>query len=78
MTIGLWISLALLGLILNRKQSMTHTHILVTYNRTTKSIAAVTPTNDPNPPASTVELNYTVWGWDRWHGVRKQVEKKKK
>lgn len=55
---------------------MTHTHVLVAYDRTTKSIASVTPTNDPTVPVSTAETNYTVFGWDRWFGIRRAVEKK--
>lgn len=59
---------------------MTHTaptsHVLVAYDRIAKTIAAVTPTNDPVVPMSTEQTNYTVWEWDRWYGVRRQVEKK--
>lgn len=49
---------------------MTHTHVIVAYDRINQAIASVTPTNDDTLPPSTDETHYTVWTWDRWYSVR--------
>lgn len=51
-------------------------HVIVAYDRIAKEIASVTPTNDPIAPISSDTMNYTVWTWDRWFGVRRVDSKK--
>jgi hypothetical protein len=57
---------------------MTHTHVIVAYDRINQAIASVTPASDDSLPPSTSKTHHTVWTWDRWYSVRRSPAEKEK